>query len=318
MMRLLALLLLCPLGLAAAPRTGHVFVFSFDGGNPAVIEQAAMPNLKRLAAEGAHTWQASTIIPSKTLPSHTSMLTGVDIAKHQVDWNDYFPMRGLVKVPTVFALTRAAQPDAVTALFCGKIKFRHLWLKDTLDAFNCGGFYTAAPIPASEEKKLVPALDVAAQAVPYILQKKPRLCVIHFPDADTAGHKYGWGTPEQLAAFQACDVALGQILEAIREAGIESDSTIILSADHGGKDKNHADPLVNNTTIPWIAWGKGIRKQHAIAKKSVMTYDTAATVLRLLDVPLPAHFDGEPVLEALEPEAPPATPAASAAPAGTR
>ena len=41
-----------------------------------------------------------------------------------------------------------------------------------------------------------------------------------------------------------------------------------------------------------------MKKQHAIAKDSIYTYDTGATALWLLDVPLPAEFDGEPVLEA--------------------
>lgn len=299
-MRLLSALLLIPVLAAAAPRTEHVFMVSFDGGNPTVIQKAEMPNLKRLVIEGAHTWEANTIIPSKTLPSHTSMLTGVDIAKHGIDWNDYFPLRGLVKVPTVFSLTKAAHPDFDTALFCGKIKFRHLWLKDSLDIFNCGRPYTDAPIPGSEEKKYVPALEVADQASAYILEKKPQLCFIHLPDADSAGHKYGWGSPEQMEAFKICDAALGEILKAIQTAGIQDSSTIILSADHGGNEKNHFAPIALNTTIPWIAWGKAVKKQHAIAKKSVMTYDSAATLLWLLDIPLPALFDGEPVIEAFE------------------
>ncbi len=297
-MRFLALLLAIPLFSTAAPRTEHVFVISFDGGNPTIMQQAEMPNFKRLAAEGAHSWQASTILPSKTLPSHTSMLTGVDIAKHQIDWNDFFPLRGAVKVPTVFSLVKATHPDFATALFCGKIKFRHLWTPGALDVFNCGSTYGPEPIPASEEKKLVPAQSVAAQAVPYILEKKPQLCFIHFPDADSAGHKSGWSSPEQFAAFKVCDQALGQIFDAIDQAGIRETSTVIMTADHGGKEKNHFNPIPADTTIPWIVWGKGVKKKHAIAKPSIMTYDTAATVLWLLDVPLPAHLDGEPVLEA--------------------
>ena len=297
-MRTLVSLLALPFLATAAPRTEHVFVLSFDGGNPTIIKQAEMPNFKRLAAEGAHSWQARTILPSKTLPSHTAMLTGVDIAKHQIDWNDFFPLRGMVKVPTIFGLLKNAQPTASTALFCGKIKFRHLWKQGALDVFNCGGNYGPEPIPATEEKKLVPAQQVAAQAVPYILASKPKLCFIHFPDADSAGHKSGWGSPEQMAAFKVCDQALGQILAAIEKAGILDTSTLLLTADHGGSEKNHFRPIPSDTHIPWIAWGQGVKKQHAIAKDSIYTYDTGATALWLLDVPLPAEFDGEPVLEA--------------------
>ena len=64
--RLIAVSLLLPLFAHAAPRTEHVFVISFDGGNPQVMKQANMPNYQRLLAEGSQTLMASTIVPSKT------------------------------------------------------------------------------------------------------------------------------------------------------------------------------------------------------------------------------------------------------------
>src|SRR5580693_2061824 len=86
------------LAAAAAPRAEHVFIISIDGGKPAVIAQSDMPVLKQLVAEGAHTWVADTTYPSITLPSHTSMLTGVGPDKHRVLWNEWIPSNGLVKV----------------------------------------------------------------------------------------------------------------------------------------------------------------------------------------------------------------------------
>ncbi|MES2597251.1 MAG: alkaline phosphatase family protein [Verrucomicrobiota bacterium] len=300
MIRSLVCFLSLPLLAAAAPRTEHVFIFSFDGGNPTYMQKAGMPNFQRLAAEGAHTFVANTIIPSKTLPSHTSMLTGVDISKHGIDWNVLMPLKGPVKVPTIFELAKKANPAFSTAIFCGKIKFRHLWKPGTLDILDCDGPYDDTPVPATEEAKLVAAGKVAERAAAYILEKKPVLCFIHLPDGDTFGHKIGWGSPEQLKAFQDCDVALGKVLEAIDKAGLKDSSTLILTADHGGREKNHFWPVPDDIHIPWVTWGKGVKKGHAIEKKTIMTYDTAATALWLLDVPLPAEFDGEPVEEAFE------------------
>jgi predicted AlkP superfamily pyrophosphatase or phosphodiesterase len=74
-----------------------------DGGKSAVIAQSDMPVLKQVAGEGACTWGASTIYPSVTLPSHTSMLTGVGPEKHRVLWNSWKPRKGVVGVPTIFA-----------------------------------------------------------------------------------------------------------------------------------------------------------------------------------------------------------------------
>lgn len=300
MKRVLSFFLLCLSAAAAAPRTGHVIVISIDGANCELVQKAEMPNLKRLVAEGAHTWLARTIIPSKTLPSHTSMLTGVDIARHQIDWNDYFPMRGMVRVPTVFSLAKQANPEIITALFCGKIKFRHLWIRDSLDVFDCGAEYDYGPIPAAEDKKLVPAAEVAPRAAAWWAEKKPQLCFVHLPDVDSAGHKFGWGSPEQMAAFKVCDEALGRVIGVVEESGLKGETTVIVTADHGGKDKSHFDPIPNNTRIPWIAWGKGVRAGHALQERQPMTYDTAATVLWLLDVPAPEVLDGRPVTEAFE------------------
>lgn len=285
--------------LHAERKAGHVFIISFDGGKPAVIHESEMPVLKRLADEGAVTWAAQTIDPSKTLPSHTSMLTGVGPAKHQVLWNDYQPLKGTVTVPTIFSVAREKDPKLVTGLFAGKIKFRHLWLPNSLDQFNCGGAQTTAPIPASEEKKLVPSQGVAKEVVPYIVEKKPDLCFIHFPDPDSAGHKSGWGSPEQKEAFKVSDQALSQVVGAIKKAGIADSSVIIISADHGGHEKTHGSTMPEDMTIPWIAWGQGVKKHFTITQP-VTTYDTAATALWLLGVPVPASFDGKPVTEAFE------------------
>jgi predicted AlkP superfamily pyrophosphatase or phosphodiesterase len=285
----------------AERRADHVFIISFDGGKPAVIHESEMPTIKRLAAEGAVTWTASTIFPSKTLPSHTSMLTGVGPEKHMVDWNNFTPIRGKVPVPTVFAIARERDATLNTAMFPGKAKFFHLWQPGTLDRFDFGGrTEDKLDKPAKEiEKDTVPAQSVAKTASAYIVEKKPNLAFIHFPDPDSAGHKSGWGSPEQKEAFKVSDQALSQIVRAIEQAGIKDRTVILISADHGGHDKTHGLNIPDDMLIPWIAWGCGVKRNFSVTT-SVTTFDTAATALWLLDVPLPATFDGKPVTEAFE------------------
>lgn len=55
----------------------HVLIISIDGLRPDAIFQAPMPNLIALMQTSAYTLNAQTIFPSLTLPSHTSMLTGL-------------------------------------------------------------------------------------------------------------------------------------------------------------------------------------------------------------------------------------------------
>jgi predicted AlkP superfamily pyrophosphatase or phosphodiesterase len=270
----------------------HVFIISFDGGKPAVMKESKMPTFMKMKQEGAGTFEARTIFPSITLISHTSMLTGVGPEKHKVMWNEWVPEKGLVPVPTIFSLAKKQDKKLKTALFAGKQKFAHLFLPGSLDAFSMPSYSCRI---------------VARQASDYIQQEKPDLCFIHFADSDGAGHKYGWGTPEQIQAFADEDAALAVIKDAIKKAGIEKTSLVILTADHGGHAKTHGTASDEDTQIPWIIWGVGVKKNFTITDR-VMTYDSAATALYALGIPLPAEFDGKPVLSAFQ-----ETPAATAA-----
>ena len=232
--------------------------------------------------EGAGTWNAQTIFPSITLVSHTSMLTGVGPEKHRISWNEWTPEKGLVPVPTLFSLAKGYDKKLVTAMFVGKQKFAHLFLPGSLDAFSMPDYS---------------AKIVAKQAADYIQTKKPNLCFIHFADSDGAGHAHGWGSPEQIEAFADEDAALKTIKDAIAKAGIAKTSLIILTADHGGHAKTHGSRAPEDMTIPWVAWGAGVKKGYEITAP-VTTYDTTATALYALGILLPANLDGKPVLSA--------------------
>lgn len=290
---ILAILFLSMAAVVAAPRAKHVFIISYDQGNPDLIQQTALPTLQGMVADGAHTWSAYTVVPSVTLPAHTSMLTGVGVQAHQVLWNDYYPTNGLVKVPTIFSLAKGR--GLVTAMFVGKEKFKHLDLPGSVDTF-------VWPQPKGDAKA------VAKEFAEQVGKLKPNLCFIHFADPDSAGHKYGVTSPEKTQALVDCDAALKTIKDAIAAAGLAGDSVIIVTADHGShnaKNKEgkwlgtHGSADSADVIIPWVAWGKGVKK-HATITAPVVQYDTAATALWLLDVPLLESFWGRPVTSAFE------------------
>lgn len=275
------------------PRIKHVFIISYDQGNPALIHTNDLPVFHQMANEGAHTWEAYTIVPSLTLPSHTSMLTGVGIQKHQITWNDYRPTNGYVNVPTVFSLAKAA--GYKTAMFVGKEKFKHLELPGTIDTL-------VWPQPDDDAK------SVAKVFAAEFAKTKPNLCFIHFRDPDTVGHATGAYSREKIQALKDCDVALKTIKDAVAAAGVLEQSVFILSADHGAHDtKNkegkivgtHGDARPEDVLIPWVAWGKGVKKNFTITAP-VIQYDTTATALWLLKVPLPEHLWGRPTTSAFK------------------
>lgn len=287
----------------ASARVEHVFIISIDGGKPLGIQNSQMPVIKKLIKEGACTWLAQTINPSLTLPAHTSMLTGVPMEKHGVTWNNWSPSNGLVSVPTVF--TAAKQAGLSTAMFVGKEKFRHFLQPNTVDEFWYDAANAVVVMKSDSGGKVVKkegnifAIQVATNAADYIIKNKPNLCFIHFTDPDTVGHEFGWDTREQLKSFADVDVALGLIRKAIQKAGIARRSVILISADHGGHGKGHSQGTPEDKTIPWIAWGQGVRKRFTITDP-VGTCDTAATALWLLGVQPIAAMDGVPVTSAFK------------------
>lgn len=276
---------------ASARKVEHVFVVSFDQTGPTDVAGADMPVYKAMAAEGAHTWEAFTIVPSITLPSHVSMLTGVGIQKHQIQWNDIWtPEKPRLSVPTMFELAKAR--GLTTAAFASKQKFKIFETRGGIDRFEV------------VENGSNPA--VAAAAIKAISELKPNLCFVHFGEPDAMGHKFGVESPEKKRSLAEADAALKALRDAVSAAGIADTSVFILTADHGGHDvvnqegrtvgtHGSADPA--DVLIPWIAWGADVKPRFEITA-AVVQYDTAATALWLLGVDIPESFWGRPVKSA--------------------
>src|SRR5688572_1074327 len=104
------LLLVWQLGNAApnattdATRPKRVLIISVDGLRPDLALRGDCPNLRDLIARGSFTLWAQTTPGGKTLPSHTSMLTGRTVPLHGIHWNSAQKPTGVeytyAKVPT--------------------------------------------------------------------------------------------------------------------------------------------------------------------------------------------------------------------------
>lgn len=280
--------------------TGYVIVVSVDGLRPDAIGERETPVLFRMAQTGSYSLTARTIMPSNTLPSHTSMLTGESPERHHVSWNNVPAAKfDTVEVPTIFGVARAR--GYRTAAFFSKAKFHTLQRVGTLDYSQApGGWFGkwASDRTVSDVER-------------YLDESRPNLLFVHLSDPDTAGHDKGWMGDEYRRAVAAADAAVGRLLVAADSAYGPRNYSVIVSADHGGHDRGHGTDDPRDVTIPWIAWGKGVRTAH-LTSTAIRTMDTASTVLWMLGLPEPTDWHGEPVLEAFSPRpaGPATTPAA--------
>jgi arylsulfatase A-like enzyme len=260
-----------------------VVVISIDGLRPDAIG-ANTPFLTELMRTGAFALQATTVRPSLTLPSHTSMLTGVEPATHGITWNrDRTATTGPVRIPTIFELAR--RHGFHTAAFFSKSKLRHLLQPGALD-------YGQAPLGLHT----LPATTTVEAAVRYMQFSRPDLIFIHIAEPDVAGHTFGWMNVVYRLAVRRADAAIRRIVAGADAAYGAGNYTVIVTADHGGHGRGHGAQHPDNEQIPWITWGAGVRPGPVMGE--VHTVDTAATVLWLLGVTPPSSWDGRPVVRA--------------------
>jgi hypothetical protein len=284
----LALVGLAGPSLSAPQRCEHVLLIGLDGARPEALQIEGLTHLPRLIREGTVCWNAQAVRPTVTQVNWASMLAGAapertGISKHPVTEEELAGMK--VQVPTVFEVV--VQEGGTAVGFFGH------WKLYPLETDTPGARFIHSPYEAE---------NVVGLAADYLRHEKPTFCFVWMGNLDGLGHKYGWLSPEQQEGVRRIDAAIGELLEALQEAGMLQTTLILISADHGGHERGHGEGTPEDATIPWIAWGPAIRRGHVIGS-SFSTYDTAATILHALGMPRPQSWDGRPVEEAFEPVA---------------
>jgi hypothetical protein len=266
----------------------HIVVVSVDGLRPDAIDVYRAPTLQRLILEGSSTLSASTIHPSKTLPSHTSMLTGQPPERHGVLWNTVATADAdTIEMPNIFSVARASGYS--TAAFFSKAKFQPLQLRGTLDYSQApGGWFGRWS-----------SHRTVADVETHLGAARPNVLFVHLTDPDAAGHRAGWMTPDYGRAVLAADAAVAKLIGLAERAYGSGNFSLIVTADHGGHGTNHGSDDPRDVTIPWIAWGKGV-KPGVLHSPAIRTMDTAATALWVLGLTAPADWAGEAVIDAYD------------------
>lgn len=255
----------------------RAMVISIDGGRPDAMLRADMPHFRKLVNEGTFSFWARTVPVAVTLPSHASMLTGMPPERHGVTWNGDVPALESARpqVPTLFET--AMRYGMTTGMVAGKSKF---------DAFARIGRIGKSWVKGANDD------EVGDAAVAMLRDERPEVFFVHFPGPDSAGHKEGWGSPQQMEAFARADVQLGKLVAALEELGLRDKTVILISADHGGAGRTHGGDDPRSQHIPWVVNGPGIRQGYDLTQDprlQVRTEDTFATICYLLGLtPEPA------------------------------
>lgn len=256
-----------------------------DGLRPEVITQGHMPFLSSLAAGGAATLAARSVMPSITLPCITSIFLSAPPEVHGTFSNTFNHQPE--PLPGLFEMARAA--GLLTAAFHGWDPLRDVAQPDVVDFV----FYhrSADPVDGDTEH------EVTAFAAEWIARLQPGFSFLYIELPDQLGHRFGYLSPAYREGCQRVDRAVQSFVEGLRAAGLLEDTLLLLTADHGGHEHGHGEDIPEDMTVPLILSGPGVRAGAAL-DGGVSLLDIAPTLADRLQLAIPESWQGRVLREA--------------------
>lgn len=265
----------------AQAKQKKVLIIGIDGVRPDCLLTAKTPHLKALAQAGASSYVAQTGPITVSGPSWSSMLTGVWHAKHGVKDNS-FQGEQYATYPHIFRRIKQTDEKRLTASIVHWAPINH-WILSHADYAVTRGSDSA----------------IAVEAARYLQTENPDILFLHFDEVDGAGHSHGYHPtiPQYIAAIEKADTDIGTVLDALkaRKTYGNEDWLILVSTDHGGKDKGHGADIPECRTIFLIVSGEAAKKGTITPAPNIV--DIPATALTHLGIPLKPEWqiDGRPV-----------------------
>jgi hypothetical protein len=237
-----------------------------------MIERNELPNFRRFQSEGAWTNNARNDDDvTVTLPNHTTMMTGrsvLGLGGHHYTKNTDPPHGETLHNQNQHDGTYIASVFDVmhdhglrTALMTGKTKFS--LYRDSYDAGHGAPCIGKPDYGRNKIDCFVYDEKCESMTTKFIaaMQEQPfQYAFLHYADPDLAGHALGWGSGAYQQAIRKVDAQLGRLFQMIESSPeLRTKTTIFLTSDHGGKDRNHANNLLPEVyTIPVYVWGCGV------------------------------------------------------------
>ena len=197
----------------------HVVIVGVDGGG-AFFKDTYTPRCDEIFKNQAITYRSKTAYPTISAQCWGSLLHGVLPEFHgitnQIAKTAAYPEDS--PYPSIFRVVREAMPDATLASIVKWNAINIGIIEDNLDIYKEHGS----------------DLEVAQRIVNYFTSHNPTLLFVQFDSGDSAGHKYGYGSENHLAAISAIDALIGSVYDQLREKDILEETLFIVTADHGG------------------------------------------------------------------------------------
>lgn len=261
-----------------------VVLFLIDGLRPDGLQQAQTPNIDKLMANGSYTLQASSIMPSVTLPCLVSIFLGSNLKPLGIKAGPPFWagtwQRDNPSIPSIIDLVHQAGMSTMSF-------YNWEWLRDLsrLGSLDVGVYLNNEEVPEGD-------LEIANIAAKQLSKKPAAFTFVYLGYLDIAGHNNQWMSPPYIEAIANADKAMGIVLDVLAAVGRMDKTALIVTSDHGGHEDTHGTNMPEDMTVPWIISGCGIARGQTLAG-NVCIIDTAPTVAAILGLGAPEQWTGK-------------------------
>jgi predicted AlkP superfamily phosphohydrolase/phosphomutase len=256
-MKKLLVVFLLVAGKAFSQPSEHVILITIDGFRPNLYMDPSWNtvNLHQLMKDGAYSEGVNSVFPSMTYPSHTTIVTGVQPAKHGVYFNSMFEPNGptgkiywydtAIHSPTVWEAAEKKGMKVATLFWpvsAGANVQYNIPDNGSLGEANREQYSTPMGFVDVLKKEVFDGSSKieygkdhnVARIAAYVIEKeKPNLMTIHFFSVDHYSHMQGRDGDSVRMAVKDADSSVGIVVAALKKAGIWNKTTIIITGDHG-------------------------------------------------------------------------------------
>ena len=285
-------------GAPATPLTEHVILFVLEGFGQDSLKGGTMPTLSKLIKDGSVTWSATGVKPALRLPTMASIITGVSVEKHGINWNSFEFSRGYPRAPSVFDYLDLSGGRDSAIFFMDESLYQLARPEPYTDYQMCGPLK-----PECSPDRLVSYIQqyfrkaTSGHGYGHAILSLPHFLVVHLPEAGRVGASRGWASKEYREALRAVDKAMNSVLDIYKSQGLIKRTTVfVTSLSAEGMDAGREQTASATPIVPWIASGVGIKHGHAI-HQPVSILDTGATVMRTLGLQTHTEWESRPVEE---------------------
>ncbi len=265
--------------------SSKVLLVLVDGMRTDSIGQCGNPEFLDFFKSGTYSFKAQTVFPPVTLPCHISLFHSIAPNRHGITTNTFVPqirpVKGLIELLSEHKKTSAMVYtwEQLRDICTPGGHLEYCWFERQ---HHGTGLYDLEHRAASEAKRM-------------ILEKSPDFLFLYLGGTDIWGHDFGWMSREYLAGVENAWSCIQEIYRDLPE-----DYSMIITADHGGHDRNHGENIPEDMTIPVMFRGKEFAKGLEIDGLNIC--DLAPTIAELLGVEPDEEWEGKSILQMTEQE----------------